>query len=84
MWCFAGVFERNGCFKVVLWWSICGGLRGECGSLAATFWVARNVTGICDLFFEVSHFGKRGMDLVWWCDRAPKFSFCFGGFHGEG
>jgi hypothetical protein len=31
LWCFVGVFEKFGCFGVVILWCECGGLRGGCG-----------------------------------------------------
>jgi hypothetical protein len=37
LWCFTGVFAKNGCQNVVCWWSACGGMRGKAGQLTVTF-----------------------------------------------
>jgi hypothetical protein len=31
LWCFVGIFEKDGCFNVVFLWCGCGVLRGERG-----------------------------------------------------
>jgi hypothetical protein len=45
LWCFAGVFAKSGVQNVVLWWRVCGDLRGKRGGLAPRLTAPKNVTG---------------------------------------
>jgi hypothetical protein len=54
LWCFVGIFEKLGCFGVVIWW--CGGVVvGFCvvdvAIKQSSFVVTKDVTRILDLFF---------------------------------
>jgi hypothetical protein len=59
LWCFAGVFAKNGCLIVVFWWCGRGGWVVKRGVLAVSFLASKDAPRFLSLFFGVPVLGMR-------------------------
>jgi hypothetical protein len=54
LWCFAGVFAKNGCLIVVFWWCRRGGWVVKRGVLAVSFLATKDAPWFLSLFSLVA------------------------------
>ena len=59
LWCFAGVFAKNGGLIVVFWWCRRGGWVVKRGVFAVSFLASKNAPRFPSLFFGVPVLGMR-------------------------
>jgi hypothetical protein len=57
LWCFAGVFAKNGCLIVVFWWCRRGGWVVKRGVFAVSFLASKDAPWFLSLFFGVPVLG---------------------------